>query len=257
MRRISVVLMLTLILAACGGSPAPQTSTDPTSPPAAPPSPQATATPEPTEAPTSTPRPTNTPAPTDTPEPTATPTELPTPTPPPEPVVFEGAGQTVTDPFTPPSGVYRVTLTHNGERNFIVHVFFADGDDDSMVNEIGPYQGSRPLIGGKEVFFEVDADGAWTIRVEPLVFDEVAAQGIEGTGDQVSGLFTPLRQGPVPYAFTHNGERNFIVHLYCAGGDDSVQNEIGPVDGEAVARFEDAPCFWEVEADGDWSIRPK
>lgn len=214
---------------------------------------------QPTAAPEATAGPTEPPAPTDTPEPTATPeppTAAPEPTPAPEPVVIEGSGQTVTDPFTPPAGVYRVTFTHNGQRNFIVQAYAGD-DTDYLVNTIGAYEGSRPMAGGNEVYFEVNADGAWTIRVEPIAFDEGVAQGAEGTGDQVTGLFTPAKEGAVPYTFTHTGERNFIVQLHCVGGRDGAQNEIGAVDNEAVVRFREGPCFWEVQADGDWSIRPK
>lgn len=214
---------------------------------------QATVAPEATAGPTNTPAPTATPEPTDTPEP---PTATPEPTPAPEPIVIEGSGQTVTDPITPPAGVYRVIFTHDGRRNFIVQSFAGD-DTDFLVNTIGTYEGSRPLIGGNEMFFEVDADGAWSIRVEPIAFDETVADGAEGSGDQITGLFTPAREGAVPYTFTHSGERNFIVQIHCAGGSDFVQNEIGAADNEAVVRFETAPCFWEVQADGDWAILPK
>lgn len=211
---------------------------------------QATAAPEATAGPTEPPAPTATPEPTDTPEPTAT------PTPAPEPIVIEGSGQTVTDPFTPPAGVYRVSFTHDGRRNFIVQAYAGD-DSDVLVNKIGAYDGTRPLIGGNEIYFEVNADGVWSIRVEPMTFDETVASGAEGTGDHVTGLFTPAKEGAVPYTFTHSGERNFIVQLHCAGGSDFAQNVIGAADNEAVVRFRDAPCFWEVQADGDWSIRPK
>jgi len=47
------------------------------------------------------------------------------------------------------------------------------------------------------------------------------------------------------------------VWLHCAGGDDLVANEIGPVSGETVVEFEQGPCLWEVQADGDWNVRPK
>lgn len=214
---------------------------------------QAAVAPEATAGPTETPAPTATPEPTDTPEP---PTATPEPTLAPEPIVIEGSGQTVTDPITLSEGVYRVTFTHDGRRNFIVQAYVGD-DTDFLVNTIGNYEGSRPLIGGNELFFEVNADGAWSIRVEPIAFDEAVASGAEGTGDQVTGLFTPAKEGAVPYAFTHSGKRNFIVQLHCAGGSDFAQNVIGAADNEAVVRFRDAPCFWEVQADGDWAIRPK
>lgn len=212
-----------------------------------------------TELPTPIPKPTATPGPTNTPKPTATPvppTDTPEPTATPEPIQFEGSGQTVTDPFTPPRGIYRVTFTHDGNENFIVHSFIG-GDEDSLVNVIGGYQGARPLIGGQETYFEVRADGNWSIQLEPLDRDDTVAQGFEGHGDAVSALFTPAKQGAVPYNLMHTGEENFIVHLYCADGQDSVENAIGPVNGSVVARFSGDPCFWEVRADGDWSLKPK
>ncbi len=75
MPRLPILLALALVLAACGGTTAPQTSAEPTSSAAAPAA-QATDAPEPTEAPPTT-------APTDEPteEPTPEPTEEPTPEP--------------------------------------------------------------------------------------------------------------------------------------------------------------------------------
>jgi hypothetical protein len=224
----------------------------------------ATAAPQPTEAPAATAGPTNTPAPTDTPAPTSTPapTETPSPIPPTEtpvpPVVLEGRGQMVTEPFTPPGSINRVFLTHKGQSNFIVHVFGSTGSEGTMVNEIGNYQGIRPLLADEDQFyFEVKADGPWTIRVEAITGEPDAAQGLEGKGDYVSGMFAPASTGAVPYDVSHDGEANFIVHLYCAGGQDSVQNEIGKVSGSVVVRFRDGPCFWDVRADGAWSLKPK
>lgn len=224
--------------------------------------PASTAAPALTEAPTATPVPTATPGPTNTPKPTATPvpteppTNTPEPTATPTPIVFEGSGQTVTDPFTPPEGVYRVTLTHNGSRNFIVRSFIG-GNEEGVVNVIGSYQGARPIVGGRETYFEVRADGNWTIQVELLNRDDAAAQGLSGAGDTVSGFFVPAQQGVVPYNLKHTGERNFIVRLHCAGGTDPVENAIGAMDGSVVVRFSEPPCFWDVRADGEWSLMPR
>lgn len=220
---------------------------------------QATTVPEPTGVPepTSAPAPTHTPAPTATAVPTAAPTDVPTATPLPEPVVLSGTGKTVTDPVMPPASVNRVVFTHQGTRNFIVTAFRKDGNEDHLVNKIGSYDGVRPILGGQEVYFEVNADGAWTITIEPIGQDDTIAAGIEGRGDVVSNLFWPAQEGATPYTFNHDGKRNFIVRLYCAGGDDSVANEIGAAEGQVVVRMAKGPCFWEVQADGAWSVKPK
>lgn len=208
--------------------------------------PTATATPKPT----STPKPTNTPRPTNTPAPTATATPLP------EPVTLSGRGKVVTDPIVPPGALNRVIFTHTGRRNFIVHTFRDNGDEDYLANTIGSYEGQALLLGGSSLYFEVNADGAWTITIEPITNSGLASR-FEGNGDAVVGGFDPPAERPIPYHFTHTGRRNFIVHLYCAGGGDSVVNEIGPVDGEAVVRFGRGPCVWEIKADGAWTLAPK
>lgn len=259
-RKFTLLLMLVLLMTACGESSAP-TVTDP---PAAPTLPPATSTPAATATPqnTSTPQPTATPANTATPKPTAT--EAPTATPliptaTPEPIVFQGKGQTVTDPQDIPQGVYAVRFIHDGKRNFIVTMFDADGNEDHIVNAIGRYVGVRPVFGAKGVFFEVKADGGWSIMFETFPIEIDAAVETSGSGDNVSGLFRPAKTGNVPYHFTHNGKSNFIVHITCAGGDDYAQNEIGKVDGTAIVRIpdEEGVCFWDVKADGDWTIKRK
>ena len=143
-------------------------------------------------------------------------------------------------------------FTHNGSRNFIVKTY-AGNTQDLLINTIGGYQGARPLTGSQPVTFDIDADGAWTIHIEAINRSPSAA--FAGRGDNVSGLFEPPGRGA--WEITHNGRRNFIVKAHCAGGTDLVQNEIGPVNGSKVVTFDRGPCFWEVEADGEWSLRPR
>ena len=171
---------------------------------------------------------------------------------PPEPVTLQGSGQTATEAVTPPSAISVVALTHNGSSNFIVNAF-QGGQETLLVNEIGPYQGTRPLVGDGDVTFDVDADGAWTIVLSPLGTADGAA--FSGTGAAVSGLFDPPDAGA--WEFTHDGQANFVVWAHCAGGDNLVQNEIGAVSGSGVVDFGDGPCFWEVDADGSWTLAPR
>lgn len=207
--------------------------------------------------PTAVPKPTNTPKPTATPKPTEPPTAIPSPTPLPEPVTLSGTGKVVTDKFTPPSGVNRVTFDYQGQSNFIVHVFATNGDEDFLVNTIGDYHGQVLLFTSDPVYFEVNADGPWTAVIEPVFRTDTPVDQFAGHGDTVSDAFDPAQSGPVPYVLSHNGKSNFIVHLYCVGGIDSVANEIGAFDGQVVVRFSDGPCIWEIKADGDWSVKPK
>ncbi len=202
--------------------------------------------------PTKTPIPSKTPKLTNTPKPTNTPTDTPVPTPIPEPVDLSGSGQTATDPITLPAPLCVAHFTHKGQSNFAVKVY--QGDDwDLLINEIGPYDGARPLAGSQPVILDIDADGAWTVHIEPITMGNTAA--FSGKGDAVSPLFSPPATGA--WEFYHDGKSNFAVWLHCAGGSDLIQNEIGAVDGSTIIRFSKGPCFWEVEADGNWSLKPR
>lgn len=62
------------------------------------------------------------------------------------------------------SGSYQITLTHEGEANFIVLL----DDSEVIVNEIGSYQGSQRFTFNESTVyvFEVKADGKWSINIE-------------------------------------------------------------------------------------------
>lgn len=254
----AVVSLVALVIACCViGILVPRTPRQQSAAPAAA---GATIAPQPTEAPAATAEPTDIPAPTKTPAPTATPAPTDTPEPtatPVPPVELSGRGQQVTDKFILPAAITRVVATHQGRRNFIVYAYNAAGDKTLVANAIGDYEGSKLLTGEGEYFLEVSADGPWSIRVEPLPVEPEAANGIAGSGDHVSGLFLPSDTGPVPYNFSHKGERNIIIQLHCAGGNDLAVNDIGSVSGSVVVNFKKGPCLWEVQADGDWELKPK
>lgn len=56
-----------------------------------------------------------------------------------------------------------VRLTHDGESNFQIWAYDADGDTiDLIVNEIGAYEGTH-RVPNDTVWFEVTADGNWTV----------------------------------------------------------------------------------------------
>jgi hypothetical protein len=196
--------------------------------------------------------PTATREPAATPEPTATRTP-PTPTPIPEPVVLSGRGQTATEPVRLPSAISVATFTHSGWSNFIVQVHQGSARPDLLINVIGNYNGARPLTGSEPIIFDIDADGAWTIRIEPI--GRATSPAFEGVGDAVSGLFDP--PSPGAWEFFHDGRSNFIVRAHCGGGTTLVQNEIGAVSGSRVVTFRSGPCTWEVRADGNWRLAPR
>ena len=169
-----------------------------------------------------------------------------------EPIALSGVGQFATDPITPPAAISVLSFSHDGSSNFAVFVF-VDGEQDLLINEIGAYQGSRPVVSSVPFVLDIDADGAWTVVIEPIGFSSTAL--FSGRGDAVSGLFNPPAAGA--WEISHDGAGNFVVWVHCTGGTDLIQNEIGSVSGSRVIAFEGTPCFWEVEADGEWSLTPR
>ncbi len=76
---------------------------------------------------------------------------------------FAGKGDYVTGLCSLSSGAWK--FTHDGSSNFVVRIYTSDGRD-LLVNDIGRYDGKKMVeipIGGY-AFFEITADGNWTIK---------------------------------------------------------------------------------------------
>jgi hypothetical protein len=189
------------------------------------------------------------------------------PTPVPEPpsvrtlpgrgVVIEGHGSMASDDVAPqyaagmPVGIDVVTITHDGRSSFIVTAIQNDRPEQ-LLSAIGAYQGQRPLVVQGPVAFEVTADGAWSLRIQPMSSGGQAA--FSGTGDAVSPYFQP----PVPgqWGVQHDGQSSFFVYAHCLGGSTIVVDQTGAVQESTPVTFGRGPCFWEVRADGAWSLTP-
>ena len=83
-----------------------------------------------------------------------------------------GTGDDVTT-CTLASGNNVFNVSHNGESNFIVGIYDQEGSRDTLVNEIGQYDGTVLVRAGDGVLdlipgpctIEINADGAWTIEI--------------------------------------------------------------------------------------------
>lgn len=76
---------------------------------------------------------------------------------------FAGKGDYVTGLCYLSSGAWEVT--HDGKHNFVVRIYTTNGRD-LLVNEIGTYTGKKMITipVGSYAFFEITADGNWTIN---------------------------------------------------------------------------------------------
>ena len=147
-------------------------------------------------------------------------------------------------------GIYRVHFTHSGRSNFIVHSYDATGDKEYLINEIGKYDGYVLLLGESPYTIEIEADGSWSYTIERLTKTNDIA--FSGKGDYVTGLCS-ISSGV--WKFTHDGDSNFIVHLYTTEGRDYLINEIGEYSGKKLVEVPAGSyAFFEIEADGDWTI---
>lgn len=173
-------------------------------------------------------------------------------------VAIQGHGTAQTDDITPQfdagltEGIDLVTLTHDGRSTFIVSA--VEGDQTELLTSaIGAYTGQRPLVVQGPVSFQVTADGSWTIRVQPMPRGGTPA--FSGTGDAVSAYFTPPTN-PAAWKVSHDGKSAFFVYAHCVGGSIVVEDRTGAFEDAPQITFSRGPCFWEVRADGAWTLTP-
>ena len=168
------------------------------------------------------------------------------------PVKLNGNGQTATNPITLPSSFSKATFQHSGKSNFAVWMY-AGNEKDLLINEIGAYNGSVLVISTDKVSFDIDADSSWNVTIEGI--RKTSSATFSGKGDNVSGFFTPPKQGS--WQISHSGDSNFAVWYHCFGGSDLIVNEIGNFSGSTIISFDNGPCLWEVTADGSWNLSPR
>jgi hypothetical protein len=148
-------------------------------------------------------------------------------------------------------GIDLVTLSHDGRSSFIVTA--VEGQQSELLTSaIGAYSGQRPLVVTGPVSFQVTADGTWSLRVSPMARGGQPA--FSGAGDSVSPYFTP--PDPATWNVSHDGQTTFFVFAHCVGGSLVVEDRSGTFEDSPRIQFPRGPCFWEVRADGAFSLTP-
>jgi hypothetical protein len=172
-------------------------------------------------------------------------------------VAIEGSGSARTieilpDAAGPGLGVLMLTASHNGQSTFVVSA--VQGNQAEVATRaIGQYRGRRPLVVHSPVAFEVLADGDWELSLQPM--PRGGQPAFNGTGDDVSPYFDP--PPPATWNIAHSGEAGFVVYAHCLGGGSVlVADHTGAVKDARQIEFARGPCFWEVRADGAWSLTP-
>jgi hypothetical protein len=269
--------------------PAATPTTQPTATPAPTPTLVPTATPKPptaTPLPTPTPKPTATPVPTPTPiPPTATPNVPATQTARaaataafqqkatanaqatvaalPKPQSFNGNSDKVITNVKLTTGPARFVMSYSGSRNFIVEFLDSSGKTLALAaNVIGAYNGTVyvPVANTDLYAIQIQATGNWKIDVldHVILAEQDAAPGpiYKGHGDTAFSIVIP-KDGLNIFKMTHNGKRNFIVEIISAKDGSTaalLANVIGLYNGEKAQKAEEGEYYFQVHADGDWSV---
>lgn len=171
-----------------------------------------------------------------------------------DPIRLSGRGDDVVR-MTKPDVPAIIRLTHSGSSNFSVISYDGAGNRiDLLVNEIGAYEGTRPIdFGTSELTerLEIQADGNWTVLVEPISAAQsvrVPATNVAGQGDTVLLL---TGSSPDTAKISHSGSSNFVVQAY-GRSHRLLVNEIGNYSGTVVVPQD--TLVLEVVADGRWQL---
>ena len=148
-------------------------------------------------------------------------------------------------------------FTSSSGGNKSIKAYYGDGeyDYDLLVNEIGNYDGNTYLLANRTYDFEISCEGSWDI--EGCERGTTNTDTCAGAGDFVTDIFQPNDKY---FTITHNGDGNFAVKQWYGTGKydyDLLVNEIGDYSGTVRIAYSDYPCFFEITADGAWSITPE
>lgn len=165
-----------------------------------------------------------------------------------------GTGDDVIEFDLPPVPVV-IELAHSGDSNFAVISLDASFESiDLLVNEIGPYEGTRGMqftIDEVVSGLEITADGNWAYQIRPLLQEPTVTCRVEGRGDDVI-LLADFAESGGAADLTHDGDSNFSVIASGATGRDLLVNEIGPYAG--TVRVSAGLFAWDITANGNWTV---
>jgi hypothetical protein len=91
------------------------------------------------------------------------------------------------------------------------------------------------------------------LRIQPMASG--GSPVFTGSGDAVSAYFAPPT--PATWKVAHDGQTGFFVYAHCLGGSIVVEDKSGAFQDAPQVEFPRGPCFWEVRADGTWSLTPQ
>lgn len=195
---------------------------------------------------------------------TLEPPATPIPTPLPAAIIMTGSGANITADFQVDAPFIIVEYSHSGTGYFGVQLKNAESAEmvDMPANAIGTVTGSNlSAIPPGAYFYEVAADGAWIITTKLAGHwarqPQETSYSFAGRASNASPIF-PLADGRANVTLTHNGQGYFGVRLYdVASGRllDMLANAIGPVNESASIAASAGDYIMQITADGDWTVQ--
>jgi hypothetical protein len=171
-----------------------------------------------------------------------------------------GAGPAIITLDLPADTLHTVTLTHSGEGVF--HARLLDDHEEftrGLGSGFGEFSGTYPLelraYGEPHAVDIVEADGSWTVQIQPLSEAPLWPDQTTGSGAAVLQIDPSATSAGASVSISHQGQSNVFVWEHVEGDyADLIVNEIGEYSGEVDLR---AGAFvLEIDADGEWSIEP-
>jgi hypothetical protein len=186
--------------------------------------------------------------------PTASPVPLVPSGPPPADKTYEGRGNKTVRISLDEDYQHIAKITHNGSRNFTVESQDATGDYvDLVVNEIGDYDGLRPLDLDREqpASLKIRADGRWKVTV--MVAEKAPMWTGKASGKAGATLLrVDPKAGDQDVRFTHKGRLNCALVLRGEQASDLLVNAIGRYNGDMV--LPTGTRFVEIRTSGSWTL---
>lgn len=164
---------------------------------------------------------------------------------------FLGTGTGVMQVEIPQDESAIAHIAYDGESNFQVIGYAADAEYVGvLVNQVGPYNGVRPINFKEPVLKALDvvSDGDWKVTMQPLRDAQLTEVVSQGSGDAV--LLVSHHEAS-NIKVTHTGDSNFQVTAWGSRRTGMI-NEIGSYDGRV--RVPGDVVALEIVADGSWII---
>lgn len=165
---------------------------------------------------------------------------------------YKGNGDyVITDVFVETGSIMKFSCSDNRHKSVKAH---HSDTYELLVNSSQNYSGTTFLEDCYDttVDFEITANSDWVLEIYKL--GSSSTDSFNGNGDFVTPMFSASSK---VYEIIYNGNRHISIKGYYGNYNyDLLMNEIGEYSGRVYFTPDDNICFFVIETEGEWSIRP-